>query len=141
MAYNGIGGFPYRNAEEAARNAMNWFEFSNSNAIGEMNKWGQDGAGSMRKGIYFALQLMGQPMPNISNMPMTPNNNTNVTPPYKQAVNQEQFPYFMPKYPQVFGYPNINGSSSSVIYVPTEQPLAQIDNKYSEEQLRREEQK
>lgn len=55
-----------RNAEEAARAGMNWFEFSNGDAISEMNKWGQDGRGSMRKGIMYATKLAGQPMPDLS---------------------------------------------------------------------------
>lgn len=50
-----------KTAEEAARNAMGYYEFSAGpeGAIAEMNKYGQDGRKSMREGITNATRLIG----------------------------------------------------------------------------------
>ena len=60
-----------KTAEEAAMNAMGYYEFSAGpeGAIRAMNKYGQDGEGSMRKGIEFANSLMGY-YPNAGQAPV-----------------------------------------------------------------------
>lgn len=50
-----------KTAEEAARNAMGYYEFSAGpeSAIAAMNKYGQNGEDAMKKGIMFANDIMG----------------------------------------------------------------------------------
>lgn len=113
-----------RNAEEAARAGMNWFEFSNGDAISEMNKWGQDGRGSMRKGIEFATKLAGQPMPDLAyldtpdaqqlQMPMQMQQSMNY-----QPQGNDNYLAFEPSNPQAFFAP-LSSYEGSV-----EQPVAQ----------------
>ena len=60
-----------RDAAEAARNAFGWYEFSvgPEGAVAAMNNSGQKGALSLNQGVQFASQLMGQPVPQIVNLP------------------------------------------------------------------------
>ena len=78
-----------QNAQQAAEAAMNWFEFGNGNAIAEMNKWGQDGRGSMRKGIEFATKLAGQPVPDLPYLQEPANMNTQA--PSQYGYPQQQY--------------------------------------------------
>lgn len=104
-----------KSAEEAARNAMGYYEFSvgPAGAIANMKKYGQDGEGSMAKGITFASSLMGQPVPAstaYSDSPQLPTTET---------IPQGDFS-FTPMNPQVFGM-QIPSYQSPVV-VP-EQPI------------------
>lgn len=67
-----------KSAEEAARNAMGYYEFSvgPEKAIANMIKHGQDGEGSMRKGVNFAMGIVGQnPVEYVPQMQLPPNYN------------------------------------------------------------------
>lgn len=67
-----------KSAEEAARNAMGYYEFSAGpeKAIANMIKHGQDGEGSMRKGVNFAMGIVGQnPVEYVPQMQLPPNYN------------------------------------------------------------------
>lgn len=101
-----------RSAEEAARNAMGYYEFSAGPeaAIANMRKYGQDGEGSMRKGISFASNLMGQPIPAYN----TRQNEAVQLSLQESAVPSEGFIY-TPLNPQVFG---IADTPSYTINVP-----------------------
>ena len=136
-----------RNAEEAARAGMNWFEFSNGDAISEMNKWGQDGRGSMRKGIEFATKLAGQPMPDLAYLD-TPNPNMQQSQTYGQMpmgygypIQQPQndndtFLAFEPSNPQAFFAPL--SSYETPVEQPVTQPLVDVaEQQYKEEMAER----
>ena len=60
-----------RDAAEAARNAFGWYEFSvgPEGAVADMNRHNQNGTWALNKGVQFASQLMGQPVPQIVNLP------------------------------------------------------------------------
>lgn len=67
-----------KSAEEAARNAMGYYEFSAGpeKAIANMIKHGQDGEGSMRKGVNFAMDILGQnSVEYVPQMQLPPNYN------------------------------------------------------------------
>lgn len=136
-----------RNAEEAARAGMNWFEFSNGDAISEMNKWGQDGRGSMRKGIEFATKLAGQPMPDLAYLD-TPNPNMQQSQTYGQMpmgygypMQQPQndnntFLAFEPSNPQAFFAPL--SSYETPVEQPVTQPLVDVaEQQYKAEMAER----
>jgi hypothetical protein len=111
-----------KNAEEAARNAMGYYEFSAGPeaAIREMRRWGQDGEGAMQKGINFASQLIGGPVvpfraetPQWNNIPFTPAN------------------------PEVFFSNPVTTSQPVVDMEPTKTPMLEYDPKEAERQEKR----
>jgi hypothetical protein len=111
-----------KNAEEAARNAMGYYEFSAGPeaAIREMRRWNQDGEGAMQKGINFASQLIGGPVvpfraetPQWNNIPFTPAN------------------------PEVFFNNPVTTSQPVVDMEPTKTPMLEYDPKEAERQEKR----
>jgi len=128
-----------KSAEEAARNAMGYYEFSAGPeaAIANMRKYGQDGEGSMRKGISFASSLMRQPVPAYNSR----QNEAAQLSLQESTIPSEGFIY-TPLNPQVFG---IADTPSYTINVP-DQTLAsepQVEESsvslYSPEELDRQE--
>lgn len=128
-----------KSAEEAARNAMGYYEFSAGPeaAIANMRKYGQDGEGSMRKGISFASNLIGQPVP----IYIPKQNEAAQLSLQESTVPSKGFIYTLLN-PQVFG---IADTPSYTINVP-DQTLAsgpQVDESsislYSPEELDRQE--
>ena len=83
-----------KTAEEAARNAMGYYEFSAGpeGAIAEMNKYGQDGRRSMREGITNATRLIGQPIP--SRGPLKPTLIS--TQPVVERLKENELPLQLP---------------------------------------------
>lgn len=83
-----------KTAEEAARNAMGYYEFSAGpeGAIAEMNKYGQDGRKSMREGITNATRLIGQPIP--SRGPLKPTLIS--TQPVVERLKENELPLQLP---------------------------------------------
>ena len=129
-----------KNATEAARNAMGYYEFSvgPEGAVREMKKYGQDGEGSMRKGISNASILMGQPVPAY-----TPTQTQSSAPRQYQGISYaESIPdeiEFTPSNPEAFfapiesyRYPDLE------LATETEDPLVEAANAYSQEALERE---
>lgn len=129
-----------KNATEAARNAMGYYEFSvgPEGAVREMKKYGQDGEGSMRKGINNASILMGQPVPAY-----TPTQTQSSAPRQYQGISYaESIPdeiEFTPSNPEAFfapiesyRYPDLE------LATETEDPLVEAANAYSQEALERE---
>ena len=111
-----------RDSEEAARNAMGYYEFSAGPdaAIREMRRWGQNGERSMQEGINFASQLSGQPIV-----------------PYRTENHQLETVPFTPSNPEVFF-----GNPAAVYAPPTvevEQPIlkAAEDYAYNKQQERK----
>ena len=129
-----------KNATEAARNAMGYYEFSvgPEGAVREMKKYGQDGEGSMRKGISNASILMGQPVPAY-----TPTQTQSSAPRRYQGISYaESIPdeiEFTPSNLEAFfapiesyRYPDLE------LATETEDPLIEAANAYSQEALERE---
>lgn len=90
-----------KSAEEAARNAMGYYEFmaGPDAAVREMRKYGQDGEGSMRKGINYASILMGHSPSKSSIVPTTPI--APINPSTSQESLESPIP-FTPFNPEVF---------------------------------------
>ena len=90
-----------KNAEEAARMGMGYYEFQAGpeGAIRAMNKWGQDGQGSMNKGIANANKLMGIYPPTTSEKVLS-----SPTPTFTPSPDSV-LPTFMPRNPEAFFAP------------------------------------
>lgn len=115
-----------RDVAEAARNAMGYYEFSAGPeaAVREMKKWGQDGEGSMRKGIKFASALLGQPVPEY-------------TPPVQEVPVVQEAPAFVPVHPEVFGLPVARREEPIVYGLP--EPTVEAVKIPTEVELKRQE--
>lgn len=111
-----------KNAEEAARNAMGYYEFSAGPeaAIREMRRWGQDGEGAMQKGINFASQLIGGPVV-----------------PFRAETPQWDNIPFTPANPEVFFGNPVTTSQPVVSIEPTKTPVLEYDPKEVERQEKR----
>ena len=114
-----------RDVAEAARNAMGYYEFSAGPeaAVREMKKWGQDGEGSIRKGIKLASALFGQPVPEYTIVQEVP-------------VVQEA-PAFVPVHPEVFGLPVTRREEPIVFGLP--EPTVEAVKMPTEAELKRQE--
>ena len=109
---------------DAASNAFGYYEFSAGpqGAVQAMNKSRQDGLGALNKGIRFASQLMGQPVPKQAWYKGT----GNVQMPEMVAEIPVPEVEFMPSNPEVFfGY---NDQGGSPVYpVSYQQPFITFD--------------
>ncbi len=134
-----------RNAEEAARAGMNWFEFSNGDAISEMNRWGQDGRGSMRKGIELASRLAGQPVPDLAYLDAPRNQQMPMASQMQQPMEYQtqqsnDIPAFMPSNPEAFFAP-LSSYERPVLTPEPEQPLVDAAEQYNLRQQQRDAQR
>ena len=118
-----------KDAEEAARMGMGYYEFQAGpeGAIAAMNKWGQDGEGSMRKGIENALRLMGNPADNRREEI------------YSKYGNYEETPVFMPRNPQAFFAPISTYSRPVVVSEPVNPIVKQAEELAARRAAREEE--
>ena len=110
-----------KNAEEAARMGMGYYEFSAGPeaAIANMNKWGQDGQGSMNKGIANANKLMGIYPPTTSEKVLS-----SPTPTFTLSPDSA-LPAFMPRNPEAFFAPLSTYTRSMVVEEPV-QPVVDL---------------
>lgn len=103
-----------KTAEEAARMGMGYYEFQAGpeGAVAAMNKWGQDGEGSMRKGIENAVRLMGA------------NGNNGIYGSYESHVVPDGLRGgFMPSNPEAFFAPLSTWSKPVVVEREPVQPV------------------
>ena len=120
-----------KSAEEAARNAMGYYEFmaGPDAAVKEMRKYGQDGEGSMRKGINYASILMGH---SPSKSPIAPIN-SNIS----QESLESHIP-FTPFNPEAFfATPDAYQQPVAVEEPEAQEPVA--ISSYSPEEIERQE--
>ena len=126
-----------KSAEEAARNAMGYYEFmaGPDAAVREMRKYGQDGEGSMRKGINYASILMGHSPSKSPIVPTTPI--TPINPSISQESLESPIP-FTPFNPEAFFATPETYQQPIVVEEPEAQEPVAI-SPYSPEEIERQE--